>query len=98
MLEFVEPNEGKAIRMFQAVNDRGVPLAKMDIVKSLLVYYSNRYLGGDLDELVAEEFGKAFRSFSRIKRLAGAAGYKIRQIDRDTFREDDVLRYHLPGI
>ena len=94
VLEFVEPNEGKAIRMFQAVNDRGVPLAKMDIVKSLLVYYSNRYLGGDLDELVAEEFGKAFRSFSRIKRLAGAAGYKIRQIDRDTFREDDVLRYH----
>ena len=36
--------------MFQSVNARGVPLAKMDIVKSLLVYYSNRYLAGKLDE------------------------------------------------
>lgn len=94
VLEFVEPNEGKAIRMFQSVNDRGVPLAKMDIVKSLLVYYSNRYLDGKLDELISTQFGLAFRSFSRIKRLAAETGYKIRQIDREAFREDDVLRYH----
>lgn len=94
VLEFLEPNEGKAIRMFQSVNDRGVPLAKMDIVKSLLVYYSNRYLGGELDEMISTQFGMAFRSFSRIKQLAGEEGYKIRQIDRDAFREDDVLRYH----
>nr|WP_315848149.1 DUF262 domain-containing HNH endonuclease family protein [uncultured Rhodoferax sp.] len=94
VLEFIEPNEGKAIRMFQSVNDRGVPLARMDIVKSLLVYYSNRYLGAKLDEQIALQFGQAFRSFSRIKRLAAEPGYKIRQIDRDAFREDDVLRYH----
>ena len=94
VLEFIEPDEGKAIRMFQSVNDRGVPLAKMDIVKSLLVYYSNRYLDGALDEHISLQFGQAFRSFSRIKRLGGEAGYKIRQVDRDAFREDDVLRYH----
>lgn len=94
VLQFIEPNEGKAIRMFQSVNDRGVPLAKMDIVKSLLVYYSNRYLGGALDNFIAEQFGRAFRSFSRIKRLAAEPGYKIRQIDRSAFGEDDVLRYH----
>ncbi|MDO8777984.1 MAG: DUF262 domain-containing HNH endonuclease family protein [Burkholderiaceae bacterium] len=94
VLEFIEPDEGKAIRMFQSVNDRGVPLAKMDIVKSLLVYYSNRYLGGELDKSVAGSFGAAFRSFSRIKRLAREKGYQIRHIDRDSFREDDVLRYH----
>ena len=94
VLEFIEPNEGKAIRMFQSVNDRGVPLAKMDIVKSLLVYYSNRYLNGGLDEFIAQHFGAAFRSFSRIKRLAHQDGYQIRLINRDTFREDDVLRYH----
>ena len=35
--------------MFQSVNDRGVPLAKMDIAKSLLIYYSNRFLDGELD-------------------------------------------------
>lgn len=94
VLEFIEPNEGKAIRMFQSVNDRGVPLARMDIVKSLLVYYSNRYLGAQLDAHIAEQFGRAFRSFSRIKQLAGMPGYKILAIDRDAFREDDVLRYH----
>jgi hypothetical protein len=94
VLQFIEPNEGKAIRMFQSVNDRGVPLAKMDIVKSLLVYYSNRYLNGELDTFISEQFGQAFRSFSRIKRMAGDPGYKIRQIDRSAFSEDDVLRYH----
>lgn len=94
VLEFIERNEGKAIRMFQSVNDRGVPLAKMDIVKSLLVYYSNRYLNGALDGSISTQFGQAFRSFSRIKRLAEVDGYKVRLVDRDSFREDDVLRYH----
>ncbi|WP_459190548.1 DUF262 domain-containing protein [Ralstonia pseudosolanacearum] len=94
VLEFIEPDEGKAIRMFQTVNDRGVPLAKMDIVKSLLVYYSNRYLGGELDQDVAVQFGDAFRAFNNVKELASKPGYQIRHIDRDAFREDDVLRYH----
>ena len=94
VLEFVEPNEGKAIRMFQSVNDRGVPLARTDIVKSLLVYYSNRYLGGELDSKVSIEFGKAFKAFSRIKTLSGEPGYAVRLIDRAAFSEDDVLRYH----
>ena len=94
MLEFIEINEGKAIRMFQSVNDRGVQLGKMDIVKSLLVYYSNRYLMGELDAHVADSFGAAFRSFNRIKRLAREPGYQVRQITRETFSEDDVLRYH----
>ena len=94
VLEFIEINEGKAIRMFQSVNDRGVQLGKMDIVKSLLVYYSNRYLMGELDAHVADSFGAAFRSFNRIKRLAREPGYQVRQITRETFSEDDVLRYH----
>ncbi len=94
VLEFIEPNEGKAIRMFQTVNDRGVPLSKMDIVKSLLVYYSNRYLGGTLDTHIAQQFGKAFHSFSRLKRLARESGYAIRNINRDVFTEDYLLRYH----
>lgn len=54
VLEFIEAEEGKAIRMFQSVNDRGVPLSKMDIAKSLLIYYSNRFLAGELDEFVAD--------------------------------------------
>lgn len=94
VLEFIERDEGKAIRMFQTVNDRGVPLAKMDIVKSLLIYYSSRYLEGELDQSVAQQFGKAFRAFSHVKELASKPGYQIKHIDRDSFREDDVLRYH----
>lgn len=94
VLEFTEMNEGKAIRMFQSVNDRGVPLARMDIAKSLLIYYSNRFLDGELDGMIAEKFGSAFRSFSKLKKLSGETGYQIRLINRDPFKEDDVLRYH----
>lgn len=94
VLEFIETDEGKAIRMFQSVNDRGVQLGKMDILKSLLVYYSNRYLEGRLDNHVAEKFGAAFRSFNRIKRLAREPGYQVKHINRESFTEDDVLRYH----
>jgi uncharacterized protein with ParB-like and HNH nuclease domain len=94
VLEFIEPNEGKAIRMFQSVNDRGVPLSKMDIAKSLLIYYSNRFLDGELDHFIADQFGTAFRDYSSIKGLASENGYQIRVIDRNTFREDDVFRYH----
>lgn len=94
VLEFTESNEGKAIRMFQSVNDRGVPLAKMDIAKSLLIYYSNRFLDGELDSMIAEQFGHAFRCFSKLKALAAETGYQVRIINRDPFREDDVFRYH----
>jgi len=93
VLEFVEPDEGKAIRMFQSVNDRGVPLTKIDIVKSLLVYYSNRYLDGAMDSYISGKFGIAFKSFSKVKRLANEDGYKVRLVSRDSFSEDDVLRY-----
>jgi hypothetical protein len=94
VLEFTESNEGKAIRMFQAVNDRGVPLAKMDIAKSLLIYYSNRFLEGELDTMIAEQFGQAFRCFSKLKSLSAQSGYQIRVINREPFREDDIFRYH----
>jgi hypothetical protein len=94
VLEFIEAEEGKAIRMFQSVNDRGVPLSKMDIAKSLLIYYSNRFLAGELDEFVAERFGSAFRDYSLIKGLASKDGYEIRLVNRNMFREDDVFRYH----
>lgn len=94
VLEFIESNEGKAIRMFQSVNDRGVPLSKMDIAKSLLIYYSNRFLNGELDYFISDRFGNAFRDYSVIKSLAAEDGYKIRLIVRDAFKEDDVFRYH----
>jgi hypothetical protein len=94
VLEFIESDEGKAIRMFQSVNDRGVPLSNMDKAKSLLIYYSNRFLNGRLDGLVNTEFGRCFKDYSEIKNLATASGFEIKNIARAAFTEDDVLRYH----
>lgn len=94
VLEFIESDEGKAIRMFQSINDRGMPLSKMDIIKSLLVYYSNRYLNGSLDSQIANKFGDIFRSFSKIKKIAKKVGYEVTHINRNDFTEDDILRYH----
>lgn len=95
VLEFITENEGKAIRMFQSVNDRGVPLSKMDIAKSLLIYYSNRFLNGELDEFVAEKFSTAFRDYSAIRDLASKEGcFNVKNIKRGVFSEDDILRYH----
>jgi hypothetical protein len=94
VLEFIEPDEGKAIRMFQSVNDRGVPLSNMDKAKSLIIYYSNRFLRGRLDEFVNEKLALCFKDYSHIKSLAGEPGFKIKNIDRAAFTEDDILRHH----
>lgn len=93
-LEFVEINEGKAIRMFQSVNDRGVLLSNMDKAKSVIIYHSNRFLGGKLDDFVNAEFGHCFSSYSQLKELASASGFAVRNIARKAFTEDDILRYH----
>jgi hypothetical protein len=94
VLEFVEPNEGKAIRMFQSVNDRGIALSYIDKMKSLLIYYSNRLLNQELDEFINDAFGRCFCDFSVIQTLAGKKGFEVDQINRATFSEDDILRYH----
>jgi len=57
VLEFIEADEGKARRMFQSVNDRGAPLSNMDKAKSILIYYSNRFLSGRFDDHINVCFG-----------------------------------------
>ena len=94
VLEFVEADEGRAIRMFQSVNDRGVLLSNMDKVKSILIYYSSLFLGGRLDSHINDRFGDSYRDYNSIKELSREPGFQIRQINRETFTEDDVLRYH----
>ena len=44
VMEFTEDSEGDAIRIFQTVNDRGKPLSNLEKAKSLLIYFSNKYL------------------------------------------------------
>lgn len=67
VLEFIEDSEGDAIRIFQTVNDRGKPLSNMEKAKSLLVYFSNRYLNKKLDDEINNAFGEIFETYDDIK-------------------------------
>ena len=94
VISFIAPTTGNAIRMFQTVNYRGLPLSTMDKVKALLVYYSNRYLDGALDDYVNQSFGMCFSEFDAVRIQAAIQESKIENISRATFSEDDLLRYH----
>ena len=94
IIEFIEEDAGRAIRIFQSVNDRGRPLGAMDKAKALLVLYSNQFLRGDLDKRINEVFGACFAAYDRIRDRAEQRGYEIDLINRGGFSEDDLLRYH----
>lgn len=92
VMEFIESDDGKAIRMFQTVNDRGKPLSNVEKAKSLLIYYSNRFLDGLLDEYINEQFGKIFHNFMEAKTIGERYGIEV--ISQKRFSEDSVMRYH----
>jgi hypothetical protein len=94
IIQFVATDTGRAIRMFQTVNDRGLPLTAMDKAKALLVYHSNRYLSGSLDKDINSAFGDCFVAFDSLREFVTKPGCRIDNIARDTFTEDDLLRYH----
>lgn len=90
-----EPDSGRAIRTFQSVNDRGVPLKLLDKLKSLLIYYSNRYCEGanGLDDEINHTFGDIFKIF-----LAIETHQYISNIGNQQFSESDIFRYHAGSI
>jgi hypothetical protein len=94
VLDFVEENEGNAIRIFETVNDRGRPLSVLEKIKSHLIFASNKYLGGKLDATISERFGQVFQAYDSIKERGGKFGLDIELISRKQFTEDDILRYH----
>lgn len=69
VMEFVEQSEGDAIRIFQTVNDRGKLLSNMEKTKSLLIYFSNRYLKKKLDDKINNLFGEIFEIYDDIKHV-----------------------------
>lgn len=84
-----ESDPGRAIRTFQSVNDRGVPLLLLDKLKSLLIYYSNTFCDGKrgLDQFINDHFGEIFKIFAKIKKsdhISSVGG----------FDEGDIFRYH----
>ena len=95
IMHFVAENTGRAIRVFQTVNDRGLPLSYMEKAKALLVYYSNRYLDGKLDSEINDRFGRCFAAFDSIQQLvSNKKVFSINTLTSERFSEDDMLRYH----
>ncbi|WP_367697680.1 HNH endonuclease family protein [Helicobacter pylori] len=89
LMRLEEPDPGRAIRTFQSVNDRGVPLLLLDKLKSLLIYYSNIFCDGErgLDQFINDHFGEIFKIFAKIKKsnhISSVGG----------FDEGDIFRYH----
>ncbi|GAA7146353.1 DUF262 domain-containing protein [Helicobacter pylori] len=84
-----EPDLRRAIRTFQSVNDRGVPLLLLDKLKSLLIYYPNTFCDGKrgLDQSINDHFGEIFKIFAKIKKsnhISSVGGPN----------EGDIFRYH----
>lgn len=77
VMEFVENSEGDAIRIFQTVNDRGKPLSNMEKAKSLLIYFSNRYLNKKLDNTINDYFSDIFEIYDDIKHLGDELGINL---------------------
>ena len=92
ILEFIEDNESDAIRIFQTVNDRGKELSRMDKMKSLLFYFSNKYLDKKYDEKINNIFGEIFELYDEIKLIGVEQNINI--ISSRLFTEDDLLRQH----
>ncbi|GAA7796762.1 hypothetical protein HpMS120_02490 [Helicobacter pylori] len=91
LMRFEEPDPGRAIRTFQSVNDRGVPLLLLDKLKSLLIYYSNTFCDGkrELDQFINDHFGEIFKIFAKIKK-----SNHISSVGGPKFDEYDIFRYH----
>ena len=92
VMEFVENSEGDAIRIFQTVNDRGKPLSNMEKAKSLLIYFSNRYLDKKLDNQINDCFSDIFEIYDDIKHLGEELNITL--IKNKEFNEDNLMRYH----
>ncbi|BAW60483.1 DUF262 domain-containing protein [Helicobacter pylori] len=91
LMRFEESDPGRAIRTFQSVNDRGVPLLLLDKLKSLLIYYSNTFCDGKmgLDQFINDHFGEIFKIFAKIKK-----SNHIFSVGGPKFDEGDIFRYH----
>lgn len=53
----------ESIRMFEVINDRGLPLKYFDKIKSFYMYYSNKFLNNSLNRFVEEKFESIYKYF-----------------------------------
>lgn len=92
ILELEEENPGRAIRLFQTVNDRGVDLGILDKLKALLILYSNKFCDGRLDEKINENFGELFKTIEKISNSKVASVLSNSAFEKEA--EKRVFDYH----
>ena len=92
-----EKDSGRAIRTFQSVNDRGVPLLLLDKLKALLILYSNKYSddNGVLDNTINERFGEIFKIATQIRNHKLSSSLADRDFGKET--ETRIFNYHALG-
>lgn len=92
-----EKDSGRAIRTFQSVNDRGVPLLLLDKLKALLILYSNKYSddNGVLDNTINERFGEIFKIVTQIRNHKLSSSLADRYFGKET--ETRIFNYHALG-
>ena len=92
-----EKDSGRAIRTFQSVNDRGVPLLLLDKLKALLILYSNKYSNdnGVLDNTINERFGEIFKIVTQIRKHKLSSSLSNGDFGKET--ETRIFNYHALG-
>lgn len=92
-----ETDSGRAIRTFQSVNDRGVPLFLLDKLKALLILYSNKYSddNGVLDNTINERFGEIFKIATQIRNHKLSSSLADRDFSKEV--EMRIFNYHALG-
>lgn len=95
LMKLEEKDSGRAIRIFQSVNDRGVALELLDKLKALLMLYSNKYCNGELDDTINERFGEIFKTASELKKQKVANSMGDSEFVK--YIENRIFNYHALG-
>ena len=91
-LEFVVQNQTLAVKTFETLNDRGKPLTLLDKTKSLLMFYSYRYIKESaISDTINRAFGDILTNYDIIKEVGERT--QIDYIRGRGFSENELLRF-----
>jgi hypothetical protein len=93
ILIFNVSQQSEAVKMFSAINDRGLPLSNLDKTKSLLMLYSTLYLDEDLNNQINNKFGEIFDYFDEMVYLKVKLSL-FRTIDEFDFENTFYTHYY----
>lgn len=93
-LRFVTEDRALAIRTFQAVNDRGLPLTLLEKTKSLLMFFAGKCPDEDQTfHHVQRCFGQLYEAFDRTMDAARKQGVAYLVNPRYRFSENELLTF-----